>query len=540
MKLTKMNRSGETFPQTYYTPDHQYMTTKGMDGWNVYQYSEYVGDYLYITVCETLREVREMLERTVLPVVILPDALPEETPAEEPAHTLTAMTCADLDSVDRSYIRNMKTAVEVLTAEYMATRDATPAETVAVFVRRVGYDVAVATLATLVNRYAWDGRISRRCSEWAARIPSAFDADAAVQLFIYSDRIHRAHLDQLAEALMQYIPTEEPAEAEAVSDHDFIADAIAEDTPATLTASDACVYSCRITCPASGEVLEVLRVSPDLDRVRRIAAHYAETLTACGRCVVELQLVGRDGSRHLFDSYPIDPPAIDADGNPRFDAVKPSNLTYAEFIELARKHAEHGGRAFVENITESDYPTMLELWPRLTEAEALEMFARQAEIDAMTATPATQNTTTAHEAEKEPETMTSYSYLTATTENVVEYIRDQLDYIRDDVDTSDRDALAEFLNDELWVDDGVTGNASGSYTFNRARAREYVLADFETVAEALREFCVEADEIGRRFLSEDWEWLDVTARCYVLGQAIEAALDQLAEELTFAAEGEED
>lgn len=91
----------------------------------------------------------------------------------------------------------------------------------------------------------------------------------------------------------------------------------------------------------------------------------------------------------------------------------------------------------------------------------------------------------------------------------------------------DRDELEEFLNDELWACDEVTGNGSGSYTFNSAKAKEYVEADAETVREALKEFCVEPERIAEAFLDGDYEYLDVTARCYVLGQAIADVLDDL-------------
>lgn len=44
---------------------------------------------------------------------------------------------------------------------------------------------------------------------------------------------------------------------------------------------------------------------------------------------------------------------------------------------------------------------------------------------------------------------------------------DVLDYIQEDLESSDwldnRDGLEEHLNDVLWTEDGVTGNASGSY-----------------------------------------------------------------------------
>lgn len=128
--------------------------------------------------------------------------------------------------------------------------------------------------------------------------------------------------------------------------------------------------------------------------------------------------------------------------------------------------------------------------------------------------------------------MKSYNYLNAVTADVVDFIHDEIN----DADYENREALSEFLNDELWVCDGVTGNASGSYTFNAYKAKEFVFADPDTVSEALREFCVDAETIAEKFLSQDWEYFDVTARCYVLGQAIEAALDSVENELDFCEE----
>lgn len=119
------------------------------------------------------------------------------------------------------------------------------------------------------------------------------------------------------------------------------------------------------------------------------------------------------------------------------------------------------------------------------------------------------------------------SYFEDTLANVLDYISEN--YTPDELaeKLSDRDSFEESLNDELWIADSVTGNGSGSYTFSRNMAKHNVMADTETVLEALREFCVEAETIADKFLSEDWEYFDVTARCYVLGQAINAALDKL-------------
>ena len=39
----------------------------------------------------------------------------------------------------------------------------------------------------------------------------------------------------------------------------------------------------------------------------------------------------------------------------------------------------------------------------------------------------------------------------------------------------------------MWNADSVTGNASGSYTFSRARAKEYVLGSTDLLKEAYEE-----------------------------------------------------
>ena len=103
-------------------------------------------------------------------------------------------------------------------------------------------------------------------------------------------------------------------------------------------------------------------------------------------------------------------------------------------------------------------------------------------------------------------------------------------------DFSDRDELEERLNDDLWVEDSVTGNGSGSYTFDREIAKKNVLRAPELVEEMASEFCISAEEIGKHFLSEDWEWFDVSIRCYLLGQMISKVLDDMesAGKLTFA------
>ena len=120
------------------------------------------------------------------------------------------------------YRRTLEANLSTLEALYTAQYDAesplyhsTPAQTVAAFVESVGYEAAVEIVASLVNRSAWDGRISRRCAEWANAQENSWDEEACSRLSLCSDHIHKAHLDQIADAMMKYEPTTEPTAEEA-------------------------------------------------------------------------------------------------------------------------------------------------------------------------------------------------------------------------------------------------------------------------------------------------------------------------------------
>lgn len=108
--------------------------------------------------------------------------------------------------------------------------------------------------------------------------------------------------------------------------------------------------------------------------------------------------------------------------------------------------------------------------------------------------------------------MEKYDYLSAVESDVREYIENNVNFH----DYSDLDEMKEDLNEKLFVDDSVTGNASGSYTFNAWKAEEYLCHNLDLLAEANEEFGDSSD-----ILSDGAEMCDVTIRCYLLGQAIE-------------------
>lgn len=116
--------------------------------------------------------------------------------------------------------------------------------------------------------------------------------------------------------------------------------------------------------------------------------------------------------------------------------------------------------------------------------------------------------------------------------NYEEQVMDDIrTYIENEIDlsdwTDDKDGLEEQLNDDLFIEDSVTGNASGSYTFRRNTAEEYVSDNLDLLAEACEEFGEDKSIIGEKFLDGDYEWMDVTIRCYLLGKCIADVLDEM-------------
>lgn len=124
-----------------------------------------------------------------------------------------------------------------------------------------------------------------------------------------------------------------------------------------------------------------------------------------------------------------------------------------------------------------------------------------------------------------------YNYYEAIKEDVKSVLLDDAT-----IWNQSRDDLEQQLNDDLWIDDSVTGNGSSSYTFNREMAKEYVLDNTELMLEAFEAFG-QVEEIGQKMAADEWEFLDVTIRCHLLGPVIAEVLDE-AEELGYFTETE--
>lgn len=119
--------------------------------------------------------------------------------------------------------------------------------------------------------------------------------------------------------------------------------------------------------------------------------------------------------------------------------------------------------------------------------------------------------------------MERYDYRAAVLADVNEYISCNINL----ADWAGRrDDLEEELYETLLTDDSVTGNGSGSYTFSRLEAEENLCHNMDLLADALEAFGGDYSIIKRGA-----EECDVTIRCYLLGECISEALDDLADEL---------
>lgn len=116
--------------------------------------------------------------------------------------------------------------------------------------------------------------------------------------------------------------------------------------------------------------------------------------------------------------------------------------------------------------------------------------------------------------------MKKYDYLAAVKEDVKNYIIDNSIIINED----NREEVEQKLNDNLFCNDSVTGNASGSYTFSTWDAEENLYHNMDLLSEALAEFGCDIT-----YLKRGAESCDVTIRCYLLPQAIAGAIDEMIE-----------
>lgn len=109
--------------------------------------------------------------------------------------------------------------------------------------------------------------------------------------------------------------------------------------------------------------------------------------------------------------------------------------------------------------------------------------------------------------------MEKYDYVSAVREDIKEALEEYFEY-KDINEFSNFDRLAEDVYEYLWIQDNVTGSASGSYTFSAWKAEENLCHNLDLLQETIDEFSDGSYDI----LKEGAERADVAIRCYLLGQ----------------------
>lgn len=125
-----------------------------------------------------------------------------------------------------------------------------------------------------------------------------------------------------------------------------------------------------------------------------------------------------------------------------------------------------------------------------------------------------------------------YNYFEEVKEDVKNYVSEVVSID----DFEDFEELVDRLNDEMWVADSVTGNGSGSYTFNAYEAEENLCHNWELLEEACNAFGCDMGEAVKKGA----EHCDVTIRCYLLGEVIREVLEEYEADLREALEDEDE
>lgn len=119
----------------------------------------------------------------------------------------------------------------------------------------------------------------------------------------------------------------------------------------------------------------------------------------------------------------------------------------------------------------------------------------------------------------------NYNYLKAMVEDITEWMKynhfDLSEYI-------DLEEAHEYLHDELWDEDDVTGNGEMGYA-TKVDYENYLCHNWDTLIEAIEDFYVNMNDIITILEKKDvtliLQWCDSLIRLNTLDMAIERALD---------------
>ena len=125
--------------------------------------------------------------------------------------------------------------------------------------------------------------------------------------------------------------------------------------------------------------------------------------------------------------------------------------------------------------------------------------------------------------------MEKYDYRRAIIDDLKDWIVNDTDIMENKEQYGDRELLIAWIYDEAFTESSITGNGYDWYN-TEEKCSEYISDNFELLYEAAHEYCID-DEMNT--LIQQYEdkslarYFDCTIRCYLLGECIEKALEEL-------------
>ena len=116
-----------------------------------------------------------------------------------------------------------------------------------------------------------------------------------------------------------------------------------------------------------------------------------------------------------------------------------------------------------------------------------------------------------------------YDYLAALEADIKTWM---VDNYFDISEYSDNEDAHEFLHDELWDDDSITGNG-GNWYASAAECEEYLSGNWNLIFAAIENFCVDMNEEIKKYKEDTPRFLDCIVRLDLLDAAIENVLGDL-------------
>lgn len=117
----------------------------------------------------------------------------------------------------------------------------------------------------------------------------------------------------------------------------------------------------------------------------------------------------------------------------------------------------------------------------------------------------------------------AYEYRTAMKKDILNYIDSNITL----EDWEFRTDFEDYLYNELWAENSITGNYDNYYN-TEISCEAYLAYNLDLMMEACEEFCVDMKTLLQHYHDGDLaRFLDCTIRCYLLGEVLYDVLNEI-------------